>query len=148
MYNGNSRFNDLGNGTITELISDQTQLFYDPTTQQCRAIFNGAAFMPVTKADQSVSYVALGNNNDILHVDLTSQMTRCLGKAPDAAQGIAGDLDPVTGADLSQISVYGILTLMKRAYDIFHNENYAAVQQAIADANAAAAASGGDLPPP
>lgn len=129
MYNDNSRFEDLGNGTITELIAGQTQLFYDPTTQGCRVIFNGNPFIQIVKADLTTSYLPVGQNADILNVDLNDQMTRCLC--------VAGDVDPVTGADLSQISVAGILGLMKRAYNTYHNENYAAIQQAIADAEAA-----------
>lgn len=114
MYQGNSRFEQLSENLVTELISFQTQLFYDPTTQGCRVIFNGAPYMRITKPSGENAYVRVGESTDLLHVDLGPKMTNIVGRN--------GDVDPVSGADLSQISVYGVLILMKRAYDNMHNE--------------------------
>ena len=149
MYNGNSRFNQLGNGVVTELISMQTQLFYDPTTQHARAIFNGAPFMEIPQAQGPSQYMAVGSQGDLLHVDFMDKLTDvpCL----------SGDFDPVTGAPLDQVSVYGVMIIMKRAYDKYHNqreqeriaaEEAAAAAAAAAEAAAAEQESGGELPPP
>lgn len=146
MYNGNSRFNQLANNVVTEDIASQTQLFYDPITQSCRAIFNGSAYMPVTDPNGGpTEYLAVGNKNDILHVDFTDKMTDILC--------VEGDYDPVTQVPLHQISVYGVMIIMKRAYDKYHNAREQQRLAAIAAAEAAAAAAaappqGGELPPP
>jgi hypothetical protein len=157
MYNGNSRFNMLSNGVPTEQISCQTQLFYNPVTQHARAIFNGSAFMALPDANGGpTQYVAVGTENDILHVDFMDKLTDI--------PCVAGDYDPITGAPLDQISVYGVMVLMKRAYDKYHNEREqqrlaeiaaaeaaaaaAAAEAAAAAAAEAAAAEGGETPPP
>lgn len=132
MYNGNSRFTMLPNNVLTELISFQTQLFYDPTTQGCRVIFNGAPYMQIPQEGGGVSYMKVGEMPDLLHIDLMPKMTNIVGRP--------GDTDPVTGASLAEISVYGVLVLMKRAYDNMHNERAAEIAAELAAAEAAAAA--------
>ncbi len=129
----NSRFQDMGNGMVSEMISQQTQLFYNPNTQEVRVIFNGSPYLYINN-----QYVMLAQENDILRVELTDRMTLCVGRP--------GDIDPVTGADLSQISVAGQLMLMKRAYDLFHNERAAAIAAQIAAENAAAEAAAAAAP--
>lgn len=131
----NSRFKDLGNGLQSELISHQTQLFYNPTTQEARAIFNASPYLYLNN-----EYVALGTEVDLLRVDLAPMMTRCVGRP--------GDLDPVTGVDLSVVSVAGQMLLMKRAYDLFHNERAAEIAAQLAAAEAAAASTESPTPPP
>lgn len=104
----NSRFVDMGGGYIAEFIADQEQLFYNPTTQKARVIFNGAPY--ILMGDQ---YQRIGTTTDRLEQDLSNLMQMCL--VPQ------GYLDPVTGADLSKISLMGILVYNKVAYDFFHN---------------------------
>lgn len=117
----NSRFVDLGGGMSAELISDQIQIFYDPTTQACRAIFNGHQYIK-----PAAVYLKVGDKNDMLHVQLDNRM---LDRVVPAGLGI---LDPVTGIDLSQVSIAGMVILHKFAYDKFHNERAAAIAAALA----------------
>lgn len=104
----NSRFVDMGGGYIAEFIADQEQLFYNPTTQKARVIFNGAPYILMGN-----QYQRIGTTTDRLEQDLSNLMQMCL--VPQ------GYLDPVTGADLSKISLMGILVYNKVAYDFFHN---------------------------
>ncbi len=124
-----ARFKDMGNGTMAELMADQVQFFYDPTTEQARAIFNGTSYLNFGTA-AAPNYHALGNNHDILPVDLSDKIGQCYG----------GGKDPYTGADLTKISVAGIMMIFKYAYDHFVNQRADDIAAAIAVAEAAAAA--------
>lgn len=105
----NSRFIDMGGGNIAEMISTQVQLFYNPTTQACRAIFNGSPYMLMGDTYQRIGETP----PEPLLQDVTNIMPLCLVPA--------GIKDPVTGADLSQISLAGVMYIHKFAYDFFHN---------------------------
>jgi hypothetical protein len=125
----NVRFTVIGDGLTTELISNQVQFFYDPTTNEARAIFNSSAYLPVAG-----SYLAITGTHDVLNVDFTSQFERCY-----AADSPTPVLDPVTGADLTKVSVIGIMSLIKIAFDKEANAREAARLAGIAAAEAAAA---------
>jgi hypothetical protein len=105
----NARFVDMG-GMLTEMMAHQTQLFYDPTTQQVRAIFNGYPYVLGTDG----VYRKVGEENDILHVELTPYLSL------RPAQGTL--MDPITGKDLSEVSVLGTVLIIKAAYDLFFNQ--------------------------
>lgn len=107
----NSRFLDLGGGIRAEMVAHQVQLFYDPTTSGARAIFNGYPYILTGETWRRV-----GDVNDILHVDLKDLML---------LRPAEGMRDPVTGADLSNITVAGVLTIFKGAYNLFHNRRAA-----------------------
>jgi PKD repeat protein len=125
----NSRFIDMGGGTTAELMSNQVQFFYDPTTQAARAIFNGMPYLNIAN-----TYHALNASPDILHVDFTDKLAKCY------AAGLGVPItDPNTGADLTKISVYGVMILLKVAYDVEVNLREANRLAAIAEAAAAAA---------
>lgn len=103
----NARMYALGNGTTAELLSQQTQIFWDPSNNAVRMIYNGNLYIPVDSG-----YIQVGTNYYITQVDLTNSMTTLI------AANTAGDLkDPVSGADLKQISYAGVMALMKFAYD-------------------------------
>lgn len=108
MSNPNSRFKDMGGGNIAELISHQVQLFWDPSKQEARVLFNGAYYMKMGD-----KFLQIGVNQDILEQSLANLLHLRLVTA--------GQLDPVTGADLSQISLAGMVIVHKYAYDFFHN---------------------------
>lgn len=108
----NSRFIDLGDGQTAELIAHQTQLYYNPTSQQVRAIFNAYPYLLI-----GGKYLRVGERLDVLDVDFSARMTELLAEP--------GDIDPVTGQPLDQISGLGMLLLMKRAYNKHHNEEAA-----------------------
>lgn len=112
-----ARFNDMGNGIISEMIADQVQFFYDPTTGSARATYNGLPYILINGV-----YHSLNVTFDCLQVDLDSEMTRCYGLEQGGAV-----VDPVTGVDLTKISVAGIMTLIKIAYDSEYNTRAAAM---------------------
>jgi hypothetical protein len=105
----NSRFVDMGGGYIAEKIASQVQVFYNPTTQQCRAVFSGSPYILMGTTYQRIGDIPA----EALSQDLTYIMP--LRLVP------AGVRDPVTGADLSQISIAGAAIFHKFAYDFFHN---------------------------
>lgn len=105
----NSRFVDMGGGHIAEMIATQVQVFYNPTNQACRVVFNGAPYILM-----GTTYQRIGEAPpEPLHQELTNIMP--LRVVP------AGVRDPVTGADLSQVSLAGAVIIHKFAYDFFHN---------------------------
>lgn len=120
----NARFTDLGNGMQSELIANQVQLFYDPTTGAARATFNGQQYL-----DIAGTYRALGPDNDMLQVDLGPRMLDCYG------EGISS----LTGVDLSQICVADFMSVLKSAYDKFVQERAVKIAADMAAAEAAAA---------
>lgn len=146
MSTTNSRFKTLANGLQSEILAEHTQLIWNPTTQAMAAVFNCRPYLIV-----GTEYMPYGDMFQHLRVELNEHFPRCL--AP------VGTVDPVTGADLSNISVAGIATLIKIAFDRFHNEDAeriaaliaaaeaeAAAQQAMLEAEAAEEAAAGDPP--
>lgn len=123
-----ARFNTLDNGMQSELIADLVQLFYDPTTQKARIIFSGLPYVNFGTAEIPV-YHALGNNHDILHVDLADKMLECYGSG----------IDPVTGADLAKVSNEGLMIIIKQFYDRSINQRADDLAAAIALAKQQAA---------
>lgn len=105
----NSRFSTLANGVVTETIATVTHIEYDPSTQAAAVVFGGRKFMQPTAG----AYVLVGGDLDNMHVKLSARMTEVVG--------VAGDIDPVTQVDLSQVSLAGMMTLVKRFYDTMHN---------------------------
>ena len=104
----NSRFKDMGGGHIAETIAHQVQIFYDPTTQQARVNFNAAPY--ILMGD---TYRRIGLEQEILEQDLSNLLH--LRLIPE------GIKDPVTGFDLSQVSLFGVHLIHKFAFDFFHN---------------------------
>lgn len=106
----NARFELLDEGTYSERIAPMVTLYYDPTTQASRASFNSMPYLKIGS-----KYHSLGGSFDTLEVSFADRMTECFGEGTD----------PVTGADLSQISTAGVMTLLKCAFDRFIAERAA-----------------------
>lgn len=113
----NSRYVNIapaGQFNYAELISTSTTLTYEPTSGTSRAIFHGK--LHYKPADH---YLPIGNPNgvqeDILTVELNDKRNLTVVPSQIAI------MDPVTGADLRNISVAGMELLIKFAYDKFHN---------------------------
>lgn len=104
----NSRFIDMGSGFTAEMISTQVQVFYNPTTMAVKAVFNGAPYILMGQ-----TYQRIGENQEVITQDLSNLMY--LRLVPP------GIKDPVTGADLSGLSIAGAMIYHKYAYDFFHN---------------------------
>jgi hypothetical protein len=109
----NARIRTLATGVTGEMIAEQTHLFYDPGTGGGSVSFQGRESLFVNGA-----YQPLTGDYDILQSDLAGIATRQF--AP------AGTVDPVTGADLSQVSAAGMVLILKAAYDVLYNERAAA----------------------
>lgn len=107
----NARFTSMGNGTYSERISDQVQLFYNPTTQETSSVFNNDPYLFLNG-----TYMKLSGQTDMLRVDFTSKIT----------ETFPAGIDPVTNADLSNISVGGLMTLLKVVFDAEYNARAAA----------------------
>ena len=129
----NPRFTDVGGGLSSELIANQVQLFYDPANNSARAIFNAMPYLQLGS-----TYQALGTQSDMLSVDFSSRMTDCLGIGTD----------PVTGADLTQLSVAGFMLVLKAAYNTFVQERADSIAAGIAAAEAARLAAEAAAAPP
>lgn len=106
----NSRFTDLGANTVSEMLSPMTQLVWNPITGETAVSFQNAPYLYVAN-----TYHQLNSNPSALYVDLAPKIATCY--AP------ANTMDPITGADLSKISVAGIMMVIKAAYDQEYNAN-------------------------
>lgn len=102
----NSRIRDVLPGATVERIAVETHVFYDPTTQSARIVFQGEEFM----LDGALPVAAL-QGRESLEVDL----------ADIVDMTFAADDDPVTGAKLDQVSTAGIGNLIRAVYDALHN---------------------------
>lgn len=121
----NPRFADIGGGMQSELIAIQVQLFYDPVTGSARANFNGLPFLTINDTMQALVAVP-----DILQVDFSNRMT----------DKVCSGTDPVSGLDLSDLTIAGFMTGLKSAYIVFVQERTDKLVADIAAAEAAAAA--------
>jgi hypothetical protein len=113
----NARIRTLATGVTGEMIAEQTHLFYDPATGGGSVSFQGRESLFVNGA-----YQPLTGDYDILKADLAGIATRKFSAA--------GTSDPVTGADLSQVSAAGMVLILKAAYDALYNERAAAHTEA------------------
>ncbi|HEV2678911.1 MAG TPA: hypothetical protein VGV14_00270 [Rhodanobacter sp.] len=119
----NARIRTLATGITAEMIAEQTHMFYDPATGGGYVTFQAREVLYVN----GVLQAPMGDF-DILRVEVPDIAAHAFG---------AGKVDPVTGADLSGVSVAGVMTIIKAAYDALYN----------ARAVAAAAAANPPAPP-
>lgn len=118
----NARIRDIATGVTAEMIAEQTHLFYDPTSKTGYASFQAREHLVVN----DVVGLPMGDYN-ILRVDLAAIATTKFG---------AGLVDSVSGLDLSQLTVAGLDTYIKAAYDQLFNANAQAAAAAAAEAPA------------
>jgi len=106
----NARITEISDGINTELIAEQTHLMYEPATQGCVVSYQ-------YRPQLYVNGEARGPAGDwqVLRVDLAAIASRCYGNGTD----------PITGADLSQISTAGVAAIIKASFDTAFNENAA-----------------------
>jgi uncharacterized membrane protein YgcG len=108
----NSRFQLLANGQYSEFISNQVMLLWDPVTDNAAVQFNYLPYLNLAG-----SYYPMGDERKGLYKSLNTEMATMLG---------AGLVDPVTGQDLSTVSVAGLAILVKAAFDFYYNQTYPA----------------------
>lgn len=114
----NARFIDIGGGVTAEYMAHTSQFTFNPNTDGVRVIFNSHPYIVA-----GAQYHRVGDVNDILHVDLKNMMTM------RPAEGVR---DPVTGMDLSGVSVAGVLLIVKGAFNFFFNKRALELAQAAA----------------
>lgn len=110
----NARIRQIADGITAEMIAEQTHLFYDPGTGGGSVSFQARESLYVAGA-----YQPLAGDYNILQANLVDIQTRTFAAS--------GTMDPVTGADLSQISAVGMVLILKATYDILYNEAHPAI---------------------
>lgn len=129
----NPRIRTIADGVTAEMIAEQTHLFYDPTTGGGYVSFQAREHLIVGTDVQA----PMGDYN-ILQAQVPDLLPVCFG---------TGLTDPVTGADLSQVSAGGLMLIIKAAYDQLYNAR-AQAEAAAAEAQAAAEAAAAATPEP
>lgn len=116
----NSRIREIAPGVVGEMIAEQIHIFYFPETGGGYVSFQAREVLYVNGVHQAPM-----GDFDILQAQL-----------PDIA-GVkfgAGLVDPVSGIDLSDVTVGGLDALIKAAYDQLHNARATAQAVAVAAA--------------
>lgn len=106
----NKRFVDLGGGLVSEEIATTTLITYNPTTGNASVNF---MHQPYIKPGDT--YLRVGEHPKSMTVDLVPLMAM---RPVPAGMGV---VDPVTGADLSQISLAGMNLIIKFTFDGLYN---------------------------
>ena len=104
----NTRIRTDALGNRIERIATETHIFYSPLDQSANIVFQGEEFL--TDA-AGTDVVAKLEGRKALSVQLASI----------AAKTYNAGADPVTGADLSQVSPAGIAQIIRAVYDAEHN---------------------------
>jgi hypothetical protein len=97
----NPRIETIAEGITKERIAVQTHLFYDPATGAARIAFQSQPSLYV-----GTDYKGVAGDYEILSTDLTTIAATCFGHGQD----------PVTEADLSQVSAAGMVLIIKQAF--------------------------------
>lgn len=127
---GNARITTDALGNRIERIATETHIFYNPADQSASIVFQGEQYL--TSAD-GTTVVAKIEGREALPLSL----------ADIAAETYDAGADPVTGADLTQISVAGIAQIIRAVYDKEFND---AKASDVASADAPDAAITADEP--
>lgn len=106
----NTRIRSIADGVQAERIATETHMFYDPLTQDAQVVFQGQEFLDVA---------------GVLTQPLDGREALQTSLAALAARKFAAGVDPITGADLSDISGAGVTMILKAIYDTLHNEVHA-----------------------
>lgn len=109
----NPRTETIADGINREMIAENTYLFYNPETQAATVRFQSRPHL-----FQDDKWLSIGGDWYNLDKTVYEIAQRTFG---------AGLVDPVTNADLSDVSVAGIVVLIKAAYPALYDEAYAAV---------------------
>lgn len=102
-----ARFTDLGAGMTSEMIGTNIQITYDPATQAASVNFTGKPYVQINGV-----YHSIGSNSQSVGANLSDKLAATYGSGTD----------PVTGADLSKVSIAGLMVIIKAAYNEFCNE--------------------------
>lgn len=109
----NPRTEAIAEGIVREMIAENTYLFYNPESQAATVRFQSRPHL-----FQDEKWLSIGGDWYNLDKTVYEIAPRAFG---------AGLVDPVTNADLSNVSVAGIVLLIKAAYAALYDEAYASV---------------------
>lgn len=107
----NSRIRTTSTGAEVERIATETHIFYNAQSQDANVVFQGEEHL--VGQDGSVGDKLSGR--EALSVSL----------ADIGQQTFDAGLDPITGEDLSRISVAGLGNIIRAVYDALHNAQHA-----------------------
>lgn len=105
----NARITQLADGVTSEMIAETVQMRYDPISGSGLVEFQGRSRLFLGTTCQTMS-----GHADTLTVTVEAINNRSFADA--------GTKDPITQADLSQVSTAGLILLIKQAYDKLYNE--------------------------
>lgn len=111
----NSRIREITPGVMVERVAADIHISYNTLTQGANITFQGEEFL----LDAAAKPVAALAGREALHTSLGA----IAGRTFDVG------IDPVTGADLSRISVAGIGNLIRAVYDQLHNARAAGTME-------------------
>ncbi|MDR6642772.1 hypothetical protein J2X57_001984 [Luteibacter sp. 1214] len=109
----NPRSETIAEGIVREMIAENTYLFYNPESQAATVRFQSRPHL-----FQNEKWLSIGGDWYNLDKTVYEIAPRKFGE---------GLVDPVTDADLSNVSVGGIVLLIKAAYAALYDEAYAIV---------------------
>lgn len=107
----NTRIRTTTTGAPIERKATETHIFYDPQTKGANIVFQGEEFL--LNPDGSAGDKLEGRQSLVTSLDAIAGRTFHAGA------------DPVTGADLSQISPEGVGLVIRALYDALHQAEYA-----------------------
>jgi hypothetical protein len=106
----NARISDIAPTVVKEQVAELVSFNYNALTQGATFSFQSRGYQYVNGLPQSMADTV----QDYLQIDVDEEVEiQCFG------QGLR---DPVTGADLSQISTAGVALIIKNAFDILYNQ--------------------------
>lgn len=110
----NARLREIAPGVIAERLATAIHLFWNPADDSCSIAFQTTEHLYVNDQWQPFSG---GPGGEVLSVQLAQILARTFGE---------GQLDPVTGVELDEVSAAGVMLIIKRAFDVLYNERAAA----------------------
>lgn len=112
MTEDNARFEPIVGEAEFETMAPETVLYWDPVTDQSSAYFRTQKYL---KVDGVIRGDVPGIPTGGISLDITNNLHQLYGE---------GLTDPVTGAPLDNVSVGGLMVLIKRAFDKRANEYF------------------------
>jgi hypothetical protein len=111
----NTRFEPIATGEAQfEIAAPEVFIAWNPEVQDGTITFNHAKYLMI---NGEIRYDIPCIRNGSITAPIAANFGRCFVPA--------GILDPVTGADLSQVSMAGIMVYAKAMFDSLHNEEHA-----------------------
>lgn len=125
MSNSNARLTHLENGTILQTFAPIVTLTYSPNGTPGVASFSCTDYMVAGN-----NYYSVNSQPKTVIVNLKDSLSVCYGSQKSAL------VDPITGADLTQMSVAGLLLIFQVAFDAECNKQFLESQLKVSNAEA------------